>query len=56
MTMDMFNSGVSNALPAEDYSALHASAPFFVQCTQLVPYVPYVPDTAAARQAGQVFD
>ena len=27
MTVEMFNSGASNALPAEDYSILHVPAP-----------------------------
>ncbi len=36
MTMDMFNSGASNALPAEGHSTLHVSAPLFVQYSQIV--------------------
>jgi len=51
MTMDMFNSGASNALPAEGHSTLHVSAPLFVQYSQTVPYMP-VPDTG--RHLGQV--
>ncbi len=51
LTMDMFNSGASNALPAEGHRTLHVSAPLFVQYSQIVPYMP-VPDTA--RHSGQV--
>ena len=53
MTIDMFSSGASNALPVEGHSTLHVSAPLFVQYSQIVPYMP-VPAGHSGQVSGQI--